>query len=172
MVETAIRLFFQNLALVLLVAALFAGWLSGRRPGRSMAEELFRYMAVLSVGPGFLMAFLMHAFAPQLPARTLGWAVSPFQAEVAVANLSVAVLGFLSFRASRGFRLAMVVALCCWQWGAAAGHVNQMVKAGNFSSGNAGVWFWLDVLAPILMIVLYRAMSRKEAVAGSAALAA
>ena len=41
-------------------------------------------------------------------------------------------------------------------WGAAAVHVWQMVTAGNFAPGNAGVIFWTDVLLPVAGFALLR----------------
>ena len=39
-------------------------------------------------------------------------------------------------------------------WGAAAGHVYQMITAHNFAPGNAGVIFWTDVFLPVVAFAL------------------
>jgi hypothetical protein len=39
-------------------------------------------------------------------------------------------------------------------FGAAAGHVYQMITAHNFAPGNAGIIFWSDILLPLFGFVL------------------
>lgn len=46
-------------------------------------------------------------------------------------------------------RLAAIIAPACFLWGAAGGHVYQMIVANNFAPGNAGIIFWSDVLVPV-----------------------
>lgn len=70
-----------------------------------------------------------------------------------MADLAFGLLGVLSFKASYGFRLATVIGVTCFLWGCAIGHINQMVIHHNFTIGNAGSWFWLDILLPILLIM-------------------
>ena len=38
--------------------------------------------------------------------------------------------------------------------GDAVGHVHQMLQAGNFAPGNAGVPFYMDIMAPLLALAL------------------
>jgi hypothetical protein len=56
-----------------------------------------------------------------------------------------------------GFWLATIVVFSIFMLGAAVGHVRSMVAERNFAPGNAGFIFWYDLLAPILLIVLYLA---------------
>jgi len=46
-------------------------------------------------------------------------------------------------------RLAAIVGPAGFLWGAAGGHVYQMITAHNFAPGNAGVIFYSDILVPI-----------------------
>ena len=71
-----------------------------------------------------------------------------------MANLAIAVIAICAFKASYGFRLATVLAVVCWLGGDATGHIYQIIVTHDFAVGNAGSWFWLDVLLPIVMIVL------------------
>ncbi|MBT4530779.1 MAG: hypothetical protein HOC27_06190, partial [Phycisphaerae bacterium] len=80
---------------------------------------------------------------------------SPFQWEVGIANAVVGGLGLLSLKASRQFRTAVVIGFSIWLWGDAVGHVYQMVAAGNFAPGNAGPWFWTDVVGPAVLIFFH-----------------
>jgi hypothetical protein len=89
-------------------------------------------------------------FFGKTAAAFIGWADSPFQLEVGFASLGMAALGFLAFRGSFDMRLAAIVAPACFLWGAAAGHVYQMIAAHNFAPGNAGVIFYSDILVPVV----------------------
>jgi hypothetical protein len=53
-----------------------------------------------------------------------------------------------------------MVAPACFLWGAAAGHVVQMVTAHNFAPGNAGVIFWSDILLPLIGFAMLWMRSR------------
>lgn len=117
------------------------------------SEILYRWVALLPLGFTAIYAFIMHAFYPDFTAATIGWQNSPFQYEVAMANLGFGVIAILSFRASYGFRLATVIANTCWLWGDAVGHSYQMISHHNFAPGNAGSWFYMDVLLPFILII-------------------
>ncbi len=60
------------------------------------------------------------------------------------------MVGLLAFRREFGLRLATVTGPAFFLWGAAGGHVYQMIAHHNFSPGNTGVVFWSDVLTPVL----------------------
>ncbi len=145
---------FKNFNVVMLAAGIAVGLWTGR-PGRR-AEQLFRWVSLLGAGIVGLYAAGMHIFFGPPAAANIGWQPSPFQYEVGIANLAVGLLSVLSFRASYAFRLAAVMGLACWLWGNAVGHIRQMIVAGNFAPGNAGPWFWTDVLVPLLLIALLR----------------
>lgn len=127
----------------------------------SQYEIIYRWTALFAVGFTGIYTFVMHAFYPETTAANIGWAASPFQYEVAMADLGFGVLGILSFNASLGFRLATVIGNTIWLWGDATGHIYQMVANQNFSIGNAGSWFWLDVFLPLLLIICLRKLKRK-----------
>jgi hypothetical protein len=96
----------------------------------------------------------MHSFFGETAARFIGWADSPFQAEVGFASLGFSLVGFLAFRRSFDLRLAAIVGPSAFLLGAAGGHIYQMVTAGNFAPGNAGVIFWTDIGVPVAGLVL------------------
>ena len=76
---------------------------------RAIHEALFSYFLLFSIGVSFFYNFIMHTFFGAMSARFIGWADSPFQAEVGFASLGYAVVGFLAFRGSFGLRLAAVI---------------------------------------------------------------
>src|SRR6516164_5623884 len=123
------------------------------RPPRTFAlivEALFSYFVLFSIGLSSLYNFVLHVFFGKLAAGFIGWEDSPFQLEVGFASLGFAVVGLLAFRGSFDLRLAAIVGPACFLWGAAGGHVYQMITAHNFAPGNAGIIFYSDLLVPIV----------------------
>ncbi len=117
-------------------------------------EALFFYFLLFSIGVGFLYNFVMHTFFGAMTARIIGWDDSPFQAEVGFASLGFAVVGFLACHGSFDLRLAAVVGPALFLLGAAGGHIYQIIHAGNFAPGNAGVILYTDILIPVFGFAL------------------
>jgi hypothetical protein len=162
-VEGLVRGLFEYFSVVMLVAAIglaaLSSWL--RRTGGNFAEQLLRWVLLLSVGVQGVYTFIAHVFFPAQSAEHIGWAVSPFQFEVGIADLTVGVLGLISFWANFSFRVAAGTAAIIWYGGDAVGHVRQMIVADNYAPGNAGPWFWTDVLVPIVLIACIIAVWRQ-----------
>lgn len=157
--ETLIRLALENFTLTLLVVGLIASSLSLWRRKRPLApavvvEDLFAWFLFFSVGVSHAYNFVVHVFFGDMAARFIGWDQSPFQAEVGMASLGYAAVGFLAFRGGFGLRAAAVVGPSIFLLGAAAGHVYQMIVAHNFAPGNAGVVFYTDIALPLIAFVL------------------
>ena len=57
----------------------------------------------------------------------------------------------------RDFALAVVIAFTIFYFGAALGHVREMISEHDMAPGNAGLIFWFDVIAPPALIALYLA---------------
>ncbi|MBP7241285.1 DUF6790 family protein [Amaricoccus sp.] len=138
-----------------LVAAAVSHW-RRRIPGGAR-EEVFAWFLFFSIGVSFFYNFVFHVFFGDLAASYIGWQNSPFQAEVGYASLGFAVVGFLAFRGGDEVRLAAVVGPGLFLWGAALGHVLDMIRSHNFAPGNAGVIFWTDILLPVVGLGLWLA---------------
>lgn len=130
----------------------------------TVVEILFSYYLLFSIGINYLVNFILHVFFGKMIASFIGWSDSPFQLEVGFASLGFAVVGFLAFRGSFGMRAAAVIGPAFFLLGAAGGHVYQMLKAHNFSPGNAGTVFWMDIILPAIGFVLlyYSHKSQKK----------
>ncbi|HWM46896.1 MAG TPA: DUF6790 family protein [Xanthobacteraceae bacterium] len=154
-IRTALTNFSVTMLVVALIAALIAYW--SHPPPRSRAglvEALFASYLLFAVGVGFLYNFVMHVFFGPFVAAFIGWQPSPFQAEVGFASLGFGVVGLIAARGSYGMRAAAVVGPSLFLLGAAAGHIHQMITAGNFAPGNAGSVFWTDILGPLIGFAL------------------
>lgn len=128
---------------------------------RATADCFLGPLFFFAVGLTGLWGFTFHAFYPQIAAGLIGWQVSPFQFEVAMANLGMGVIGIFGVSASRGYRIAGTLFVICFLWGAAFGHVVQMITAHNFMPGNAGLIFYNDVILPLLLIIFLMAGKSK-----------
>ncbi|MEJ6539454.1 MAG: hypothetical protein QNL94_03600 [Halioglobus sp.] len=121
---------------------------------KQIIEAIFSYFLLFSIGISYLYNFIMHVFFAEMAATFIGWENSPFQYEVGFASLGFGIVGLIAFRQTLAFRAAAVIGPSLFLWGAAGGHVYQMISNHNFSSGNAGVIFWTDVILPIVAFFL------------------
>ena len=155
MVNSWIGFILGNFTLTFLVVGLVVSGLAiaaAHRPVTApvIVEKLFKWFLFFSIGASYLYNAVMHTVFAEMSAGFIGWANSPFQYEVGFASLGFAAVGFLA--AFRGFdmRLAAILGPALFLWGAAGGHIYQMITAHNFAPGNAGIIFWTDVLLPIV----------------------
>jgi hypothetical protein len=122
---------------------------SAAQPRRDRRSAVLVFSAVLHRDREFLQ-FRSARFLREDDREFIGWEDSPFQLEVGFASLGFAAVGLLAFKGGFDMRLAAVVGPACFLWGAAAGHVYQMITAHNFAAGNAGVIFYSDILVPLI----------------------
>ena len=125
------------------------------RSRHTVVELLLRYSMGISGFRGIFGAFVMHTFFADEVAASIGWAAgSPFQTEVAFANLAIGVVGAATFW-RRDFWLPYLVASTIFAWGAGFTHVLDLVQAGNRAPNNAGPILYADFLLPLARIILY-----------------
>ena len=153
-------LFFEHFSLAMLLIAIVIIIIHSFFSKLPLPEIVFRWVVLLALGFTGIYTFIMHAFFPESAAANIGWVDSPFQFEVAMADLTIGVLGIIAFKASDGFRLATIIASLCWLWGDAVGHVRQMIIQQNFAPGNAGSWFWIDIIVPLILLIAFIKLKR------------
>jgi hypothetical protein len=125
-----------------------------RTRGR-VAEIFLLWFLVIIVGVTGVFAFIGHTAFADATARSIGWPVgNPFQSEVAVANLSVGILGILCYWMRGNFWIATVIGFSVWWLGDAVVHIRSIVVDANYAPDNAGVTFYLDILVPVILIAL------------------
>jgi hypothetical protein len=154
-----LRFALSNFTLTFLIVGVIASAIALLRAPKPLTapvvvEALFAYFLLFSIGFAFLYNFVCHTFFGATTARFIGWEESPFQLEVGFASLGFAAVGLLAFRGSFDLRLAAVVGPALFLLGAAGGHLYQMIAAGNFAPGNAGVIFYTDILIPLVGFAL------------------
>ena len=152
------------LALVIGAVHLFRG--KQPRTKRRVAETFLLWLLVVNVGIASVLTFIGDAFFADKMATSLGWpAGNPFQSLVAVANLSVGVLGILCYWMRGNFWVATVIGFSVWWPGAAVVHIRDIVVSANYAPNNAGMTVYMDILVPVILIVslVYRdRVSRPE----------
>ena len=155
-----------------LAGACIAVWRGPRPVARAFViDRLLRYLLVFPLGLLGLWAFVGHVFFPAQSAASIGWADSPFQFEVGVANLGIGLASI--YAAFRGFeaRLAASLAGAAFSMGAGVIHVTDIVTAGNYAPGNAGPILITDFLTPIAVLVLLYLSSDQPAPKSTATVA-
>ena len=130
--------------------------------GRAViGEHLLAYYVLFPIGFLYLVNFVYHVFFGAMSARFIGWADSPFQAELGLASLGFALVGFLAWRGGYELRLAAVVGPAVFLLGAAGGHIFQMIAHNNYAAGNSGLLLSMDIVIPLagfLFLALARPM--------------
>ena len=157
--KQAIQFALGNFTLTFLVIGMIASAISLLRAPKPVTapvvvEALLFYFLMFSIGFSFFYNFVFHVFFGELAASYIGWADSPFQAEVGYASLGFAAVGLLAFKGGCCVRLAAILGPAMFQWGAAVGHINQIMTTGNMAPGNAGIMLYSDILLPVIGFAL------------------
>jgi hypothetical protein len=120
--------------------------------------KVFEVTAMVTFGIGgfsSIVNFIMHYFFSDMVAISIGWPPgSPFQKEVAGANLALGVIGFLGFW-RRDFWLPYIIAKTSFLWVAGITHVTDLNLNQNMAAGNAGLTLYMDFLWPLIYFLLY-----------------
>ena len=132
-------------------------------------EVLLIFMFAIGVAGSGIFNFISHFFLSDIVAEGIGWETgSPFQLEVAFANLVIGILGIVATSRRDGFREATVMAATIFAFGATIVHIMDIVATGNLAPGNS-IQNVGNLLKPTLLIVLLVASRRAEKVPGSEA---
>ncbi len=126
-----------------------------------VVDRLLRYLFLFPLGLQGLWAFIGHVFFAEQAAASIGWANTPFQYEVGVANLGLGLAAI--YAAYKGFeaRLAVAIVGACFLIGAGIVHIVDIVGQGNLAPGNAGPILVTDFLTPLAILVLLVFASEK-----------
>lgn len=151
MADFAIRIFLFTL--LPLILALFFKLIdkSIDRENRFIELTLIFLFGIGVAGSG-IFNFFAHFFISDVVADSIGWeAGSPFQLEVAFANLALGILGTIATGRRDGFREATVIAGTVFSIGATIVHFMDIVSAGNLAPGNT-IQNFGNILKPVLLI--------------------
>jgi hypothetical protein len=154
-IETIVAAVPVALWLAAVAAAAVAVWRATRPITLGLiADKLVRYLFVFPLGLQGLWVFLGYMFLPEETSSAIGWAPSPFQFEVGVANLGLGLASL--YAAFKGFeaRAAVAIAAACFLAGAGFGHIMDLLAGDNLTPGNSGPVLITDFLTPIVVLIL------------------
>lgn len=173
MIAELIEFLFVNFTVTLFVLGLVAAGVrvarSRTRTGATTTGAVLDYFILFSIGISYSWNAVVHSVFGEFTAKVIGWAQSPFQLEVAFASLGFALVGFLAFPRRRDLllKLAAVLGVTPFLWGAAGVHIYEIVVHGNYAAGNAGAILWTDLLLPVFGLAAvwahHRALARGSA---------
>lgn len=154
-----IKFVLSNFTLTFLVIGAVVSAISlGVRRADSSHEVAKRFLAgylFFAIGVCYAYNFVMHVFFAERAAAFIGWKDSPFQAEVGYASLGFAAVAMMAARGSRDLQFGAILGPALFMWGAAVGHVMQIVRQHNYAPGNAGIMLWSDLLLPVIGFALW-----------------
>ncbi|MDD3985043.1 MAG: hypothetical protein PHY59_03935 [Methanobacterium sp.] len=131
---------------------------------KKILEIFLLTFLVIAVGIGSIWAFIGHYFLSAQVAANIGWAFgSPFQQEVAFANLAIGMLGILCYWFRDNFWTATVISSSIFLLGDAYVHIMNMIHYANYAPGNSGSVLYMDIIGPIVLIILliiYKTMKK------------
>ena len=138
----------------------------GNRSAGFVSGTYLNSFVLWAVGIGQVVNFIMHSVLGDYAAKTIGWAQSPFQLELALASLAFGVLAIILSKKNSTFRgkVAVAIGQAIFGFGAAAGHVFQMIVNHDYAANNTGLLLFMDVaIAAIgLAFVLWHAATRRS----------
>lgn len=122
---------------------------------KNVIEIYLKTVIFFCLGVMGIFGFIAHTFFAEETAAMIGWwSGSPFQFEVGMANLGFGLIGLLSPFFREQFWAATILGNLAWYWGNAVGHIRSMMYQHNFTSGNAGAYFYADIFFPLIPLLL------------------
>jgi TctA family transporter len=131
----------------------------GPLPVSHIAEISLVWLLAGFYGLATLIAGLQQLFNSDQIAKSIGWPTgSGFQHELGWAEVGLGVAGFLAIWFRGAYFLAPGIVGSFLYSGAAFVHYRDLRNKGNVNPGNAGPVFYIDIVAPVVviaMLVLY-----------------
>jgi hypothetical protein len=151
----------------LIVAAVQIIRLRRPRTAGTVSGIFLNTYLLYGIGVGQIVNFIMHSFFGDYAAKTIGWAQSPFQLELAFCSLGIGVAAILVHgkRADLIGKFAVVLAVSIFGYGAAGGHIYQLIVNHDFAANNGGLLLAMDIVTATLGIVfvIWHAVARHRA---------
>lgn len=136
MILFAVRVFLFSVLPLLLSGGILLFDRSANTRDRRVEIPLVMLFGLGVAGSG-IASFFGHYFISDIVARSIGWPTgSPFQLEMAFANLALGILGLIAAGRRDGFREATVIAVTVLGVGASVVHFQDVLATGNLAPGN------------------------------------
>lgn len=135
----------------------------------NIGRALIRWLFIFPLGTQAVLDFLTYGFLPQTMAEQFGWAPSPFEMQVAFANLGLGAASFYAAFAKRPARIAVALAVACYLVGSGLSLVNNILDGDDLAAGVAGAILLQNFLTPVAVLILLFLRPESEEVGASAA---
>ena len=150
----------------LIVAAVKTARWKGHRSPAVVSGFFVNEFIFYALGVAFTINFVMHSVFGDYAAKTIGWAQSPFQLELAFSSLGFALVCFLVYSRKAQFRakVGVVAAAVIFGFGAAGGHIYQTVVNADYAVNNTGLLLIGDIVINVvgLVFVIWHAVARRR----------
>ena len=150
----------------LLVALVQILRMRDRRTAGVVSGILLNSYVFWAIGIAQTINFVMHSFFGDYAAKTIGWAQSPFQLELAFTSLGMGVAAIIlhGVRSQLRAKAALVIATAIFAYGAAGGHIYQMIANRDFAANNSGLLLAMDIVIPTvgLALVIWHGLVRRS----------
>jgi hypothetical protein len=117
------------------------------------------------IGIAQILNFVMHSFFGDYAAKTIGWAQSPFQLELAFYSLGLGIAALIAGgkHANLAAMAAVVIGFAVIGYGTAGGHVYQLIARHNHAVNNTGLLLISDFVIPAagLAILVWNVTARR-----------
>jgi hypothetical protein len=141
------------------------GRLGRPRTAADVSATFLSTYLLYAIGIGQILNFVMHSFFGDYAAKTIGWAQSPFQLELAFASLGLGVAAILVHgkRTDLTGKLGVVLMSAIFGYGAAGGHIYQLLVHHDHAVNNGGLLLIMDVVISTvgLLFVTWNAFARR-----------
>jgi hypothetical protein len=118
--------------------------------------QLLENGVVYLIGWAGIGAAVSHILFGRKTSASIGWAPSPFEAEVGFANLGMGVAGVMAAGQEPAFWLALIVVNAVFRVGCGIGHIRQMIRQRNFAPNNTSILL-INFGVPAFLILGYMA---------------
>jgi hypothetical protein len=137
------------------IASLVHIFIKRQRDFTTILQTFLMWLLFFCVGLQGIFAWMGHTFMANQIARQIGWPTgSPFQFEVAVANLGIGLAGVMALFWKGRAWLMLGITYLTFLYGDAYGHIVQMQK-GDTSPYNSGIFLYIgDGAIPTLILIL------------------
>lgn len=163
-IAEAIKAILQNFVVPLFLIAAIVTCIKARRAARTpggIAYLFWGELLLYMVGIGLLYTGILHGYFQSMAAGSIGWQPSPFEYELGWFEIGLGCAGVVALWRDYNFRLAVTLPYCIFLFGAAAQHIDEMIRQHNYAPDNAGIILWFgDIAVPIVILAL-ALLSRK-----------
>lgn len=124
-------------------------------------EVMLIYLFGFAAAGSGIGNFFSHFFLSDFVAQSIGWETgSPFQLEVAFANLAIGLGALAAVTKRDGFREAVVLMITVFAMGATIVHIMEIISEGNLAPGNTFQIF-ANFIRPVFLIIYLKKLRKK-----------